>query len=39
MAVLFKISCYIWIMFIRTIKKQRSKDAKVFVQYTLAQTS
>lgn len=26
-------------MFIRAIKKQRSKDAKVFVQYTLAQTS
>ncbi len=26
-------------MFIRRVKKQRSKDSKVFYQYTLAQTS
>lgn len=26
-------------MFIRVVKKQRSKDAKIFYQYTLAQTS
>jgi hypothetical protein len=26
-------------MFIKQVKKQRSKDSKVFFQYTLAQTS
>ncbi len=31
--------CYICAMFIRQVKKQRSKNSKVFYQYTLAQTS
>lgn len=30
---------YLWNMFIREVKKQRSKDAKAFYQYNLVQTS
>lgn len=32
------IIAYLWCMYIRGVKKQRSKDSKTFYQYTLAQT-